>query len=113
MKKKAGNIITAKITRTIFLIVSGFLALGAIGGVIGLMISPSGELIGIPLSEFKNIPFDSYLIPALLKKPESKIAEQTNIFYDMHWSWTFSVYIAIALLPQMRFLYKKKNSLEE
>ena len=147
-------------TQYFFLIVLGFLALGAIGGGIVLIISPAGELIGIPVSEFKNIPFKSYLIPgiilftvlgvipllliiALIKKPESKLAELFNIYNDMHWSWTFSIYIAfaligwihieviflqgavhwlqtfymfyavliitIALLPQIRDLYKKKN----
>ena len=163
LKKNEENVITIKKIRNIFLIVLGFLALGAIGGGIVLIISPDGELLGLPLSEFKNIPFTSYLIPgiilfsmlgvipslliiALIKKPESKIAEQINIFNDMHWSWTYSIYIAftligwihieliflqgvvywlhtfymfyailiiiIALLPQMRYLYKKKSSLE-
>ena len=163
MKKKAGNIIKIIRIRNIFLTVFGFLALGAIGGGIVLIISPTGELIGIPFSEFKNIPFQSYLIPgiilfsvlgiipllviiALLKKPESKIAERINIYKDMHWSWTYSIYIAfsligwihieliflqgavhwlhtfymfyailiiiLALLPEIRYLYAKKNSLE-
>ena len=149
-----------KTTRNIYVMVLGFLAIGAIGGGLVLIISPTGELIGIPLSEFKNIPFTSYLIPgtillsvlglmpllliiALLKKPESKLAEQINIFKDMHWSWTYSIYIAfaligwihiqliflqdgvywlhtfymfyailiiiIALLPQVRYLYKKQH----
>ena len=164
MKKNEENIIAIKKIRNIFLIVLGFLGIGAIGGGIVLIISPTGDLLGITLSEFKNIPFDSYLIPgiilfsvlgvipllliiALLKKPESRIAEHINIFKDMHWSWTFSIYIAfiligwihiqliflqgavhwlqtfyifyailiiiIALLPQMRYLYKKKSSLED
>jgi hypothetical protein len=142
------------------MILLGFLALGAIGGGVVLIISPTGALIGLPLSEFKNMPFSSFLIPgiilfsvlgvipllliiALLKKPESKIAEQINIFKDMHWSWTYSIYIAftligwihiqliflqgsvywlhtfymfyailiiiIALLPQMRYLYKNEK----
>ena len=163
MKRNDENIIKIKIIRNIFLIVLGFLALGAIGGGIVLLISPTGEMIGLPLSEFKNIPFKSYLIPgiillsvlglvpllliiALLKKPESKLAEQINVFKDMHWSWTYSIYIAfiligwvhieliflqgvvhwlhtfymfyailiiiVALLPQMRYLYKKQKSLE-
>ena len=103
------------IVRSIFLIILGFLALGAIGGAIVLIISPTGEMIGLPLSEFKNIPFDSFLVPgiillvalgvipslliiALLKKPKSKIAERINIFNDMHWSWTFSIYIAFCLI---------------
>lgn len=152
-----------KITRNIFLILLGFLGIGAISGGVVLIISPLGELIGIPFSEFKNIPFNSYLIPgiillivlgliplfliiALLKKPESKLAEQINVFNDMHWSWTYSIYIAfaliswiyiqliflqgvvhwlhtfymfyailiiiVALLPQMRYLYKKKKLFE-
>lgn len=164
MKGNEENGIKIKRTRNIFLMLLGFLALGAIGGGIVLIISPEGELIGLPLSEFKNMPFTNYLIPgiilfsilglvpslliiALLKKPESKIAEQINIFKDMHWSWTYSIYIAfsligwihiqliflqgavhwlqtfyifyailimiIALLPQMRYLYKKKSFLEE
>jgi len=164
MQKNEEKVMKIKITRNIFLILLGFLGLGAIGGGIVLIISPDGELLGLPLSEFKNIPFTSYLIPgiilfsilgvipslliiALLKKPESKIAEQINIFNDMHWSWTYSIYIAftligwihieliflqgvvhwlqtfymfyailiiiIALLPQMRYFYKKKSSLKE
>ena len=146
-----------KIVKSIFLIILGFLAIGAIGGGIALIISPTGEMIGLPLSEFKNIPFNSFLVPgiillfvlgvipslliiALLRKPNSKIAERINIFSDMHWSWTFSIYIAftlifwiqiqmvflqsvhwlhtfymfyavaiimIALLPQIRILYKQ------
>ena len=159
MNKNEDNDIKNKRIRNIFLFVLGLLALGAIGGGITLMISPSGELLGLPVSEFKNIPFDSFLIPgiilfsvlgiipllliiALIKKPESKLAEQINIFKDMHWSWTYSIYIAftligwihiqlifmqgvvhwlqtfymvyailiiiIALLPQVRYLYKKK-----
>ena len=164
MNRNEENVSNIKRVRNVFLIVLGFLAVGAIGGGIVLIISPDGALIGLPLSEFKNLPFNSYLIPgiilfsvlgvipllliiALLNKPESKIAEQINIFKDMHWSWTYSIYIAfaligwihieliflqgavhwlqtfymfyailiiiIALLPQMRYLYKKKSSLEE
>ncbi|MFC2117700.1 hypothetical protein ACFLSY_03555 [Bacteroidota bacterium] len=158
MKKNEENVTKVKRIRNMLLIVLGFLALGAIGGGAVLIISPTGEMIGMPLSEFKNLPFNSFLIPgiilfsvlglvpllliiALLKKPESKLAEQFNIFKDMHWSWTYSIYIAfsliawvhieliflgssvhwlqtfymfyailiiiIALLPQVRNLYKK------
>ena len=91
MKQNEKDNTKVKRIRNIFLIVLGFLALGAIGGGLVLIISPTGELLGLPLSEFNNMPFDSYLIPgvilfsilgvipslliiALLKKPESKIA---------------------------------------
>lgn len=159
MEKTEVNIRKTKKVRNIFLLAIGFLAVGALGGGIVLMISPTGELMGLPLSEFKNLPFNSFLIPgiilftvlgiipslviiALLKRTESKLAEQINIFNDMHWSWTYSIYIAftligwihieliflqgtvhwlqtfymfyavliitLALLPQIRYLYKKK-----
>ena len=71
--------------------------------------------MGLPLSSFKNMPFNSFLIPgiilfsvlglvpllliiALLNKTESKLAEKINVFKDMHWSWTFSIYIAFTLI---------------
>ena len=115
MKTNDEYVIKAKTTRNLFVFLLGFLGLGAIGGGIILIISPDGALIGIPLSEFKNIPFDSYLIPgiilffvlgiipsllifALLKKPKSSFAEKFNVFSDMHWSWTFSIYIAFFLI---------------
>ncbi len=112
--------IQLKNVRNLYLMLLGFLAVGAIGGGIALIISPSGNLIGIPLSEFKNMPFHSYLIPgiilfsvlgiipllliiALLKKPQSKLAEHFNLFQDMHWAWTFSIYIAFALIGWIHF----------
>lgn len=115
MKKYEESVTEVKRIRNVFLIVLGFLSLGAIGGGAVLIISPSGEMIGMPLSEFKNMPFNDFLIPgiillsilglipllliiALLKKPTSKLAEEFNIFKDMHWSWTYSIYIAFVLI---------------
>ena len=57
MKRNEENVIKVKKIRNIFLAMLGFLALGVIGGGIVLIISPTEELIGLPLSEFKNIPF--------------------------------------------------------
>ena len=102
-------------TRNILLILLGFLGLGAIGGGGALIISPSGELLGTPLSMLETSPFNNYFIPgiilfsvlgliplmliiALIKKPESKLAEQINFFKDMHWSWSYSIYIGFILI---------------
>ena len=102
-------------TRNIYLILLGFLGLGAIGGGGALIISPGGELLEMPLSILENSPFNSFLIPgiilftvlglvplllviALVKKPKSKIAEQINFFKDMHWAWTFSIYTGFILI---------------
>ncbi|MFA6246175.1 MAG: hypothetical protein WC615_04490 [Mucilaginibacter sp.] len=91
------------------------LGLGALGGGFVLMISPDGELMGMPLSVLKPSPFTSFLIPgailftvlgigplliigALIKKPACTTAEMINCFKDMHWSWTFTIYMAFALM---------------
>jgi len=126
MQKNEEKIMKIKITRNIFFLLLGFLGLGAIGGGGALIISPTGELIGMPLSMLEKSPFNSFFIPgvilflvlglipllliiALLKQPESKLAEQINLFKDMHWSWTYSIYIAFALIIwiqiQMVFLH--------
>jgi hypothetical protein len=146
-----------KKARNMLLFLLGFLGLGAIIGGGALIISPSGELLKIPLSLLEKSPFANYLIPgiilflilgvaplglifALIKKPAGKFADKLNFFPDMHWSWSYTIYIAfaliiwlqvemhiiqavnwahtfymffaialilVALLPQVRYLYKK------
>jgi hypothetical protein len=105
----------SKTARNILLILLAFLGLGAIFGGGVLMISPSGNLFGMPLSMLERSPFSNFLIPgiilfvvlglipiylifALIKKPKNRLAEQINFFYDLHWAWTFSIYIAFALI---------------
>ena len=101
--------------RNVFLTLLGFLALGAIIGGGILTISPTGKLLRMPLYLLEKSPFNNYLIPgiilfsvlglaplllifALLKKPIGKFAETFNFFKDMHWSWTYSIYVAFALI---------------
>lgn len=93
-----------------------FLGVSAIGGGLLLIISPSGKLLGgLPLSILEHSPFPDFLIPgvilflilglapcfisfALLRKPKSEFAEKFNLFKDMYWAWSFSIYIAFALI---------------
>lgn len=103
------------VARNSLLILLAFLGLGAIGGGLLLSISPSGVLIGMPLSLLKTSPFQSFLIPgiflfivlgiapclliyALIRKPASPFAERLNCYRDMHWSWTFCIYTAFMLI---------------
>lgn len=107
----------------LFLLV--FLGLGAIGGGGALVISPEGELLGMPLSLLEHSPFSSFLVPgiilfavlgiapllvaiALVRKPEYRFAERFNACADMHWAWAYCLYIAFALMiwiqVQMVFL---------
>jgi hypothetical protein len=149
-------------TRNLLIALLAFLGLGAIFGGAALMISPSGKLIGMPLSILDPSPFYNFLIPgiilflvlgvvplllikALLNKPISKLAEYFNYCVDMHWAWTYTIYLAfilifwiqiemvllnaiswlhtfymflavviifVALLPQVRNLYKSENKLK-
>lgn len=97
-----------------------FLGLGAIGGGGVLIISPSGKLMGMPLSILTHSPFSNFLIPgiilfsvfgivpillifALLKKTKNNLAQRFNIFCDMHWAWTFTIYAACALVIWIQF----------
>jgi len=93
-----------------------FLGLSAIGGGGALIISPSGKLLGgLPLSILAYSPFSDFLIPglilftilglmpclicyALVEKSSNRIAEYFNLFKDMYWAWTFSIYVAFALI---------------
>lgn len=104
------------IARNTLLFLLAFLGLSALGGGGALIISPSGELLGgLPLSILEKSPFHDFLIPglilflvlgvipsllvfALIRKPNSRLAEHFNFFKDMHWSWSFSIYIAYALI---------------
>ena len=104
-----------KWARNLLLFVLGFLGLGALGGGGALILSPSGAVLDMPLYVLEDSPFTNFLIPgiilfsllgvaplllilALLKKPVSSLAERINAFSDMHWSWTFSIYIALILM---------------
>ncbi len=102
--------------KNIHIFLLSFLGLSALGGGGTLIISPSGKLLGdLPLSILKDSPFDDFFIPgfilffvlgvfpifivyALIKKTNSTFADRLNLFSDMHWAWTFSIYIAFALI---------------
>lgn len=92
-----------------------FLGIGAIGGGGVLIVSPDGELMGMPLSLLDQSPFSNFLIPgivlftslglapillifALVNKPASPFAEMLNCYKDMHWAWTYSIYIVFVLI---------------
>jgi hypothetical protein len=59
-------IMTVKSTRNILLILLVFLGLGALAGGLAMIISPSGNLLRMPLSLIEKSPFRSYLIPGII-----------------------------------------------
>jgi len=90
--------------------------LGALFGGSTLILSPSGKLLGgLPLAMLHDTPFQDFLISgmvlffilgvspllliwALLKKPVAPFNERCNFFSDIHWSWSFAIYIGFALI---------------
>ena len=38
------------------------------------------------------------MVFALIKKPDNELAKSLNFFKDMYWAWSFSIYIAFALI---------------
>ena len=88
---------------------------GAVVGGLGMLLSPSGQLIGLSLELLDRSPFHNYLIPGMLltlllgvlplivavgliRRAPSRLAERLNLYRDTHWSWTFSLYTGYALV---------------
>lgn len=112
--------------RNILIFLLGFLGLGALGGGGVLILSPSGEMMGMPVKIIQSSPFSNFLIPgiilfvvfgltpilliyALIQKPKWRFPEFFNFFNDMHWAWTYTIYIAFALIIwiQTEMMYLK------
>jgi hypothetical protein len=94
------------------------LAVQSLGGLYGgllLVLSPSGELLKMPCSMLEGSPFSSFLVPgiillvvlgmlpailtyAILRQPGWKWAGILNIYRDIHWAWTYSLYLGIMLI---------------
>ena len=75
-------------------------------GGLSFVISPSGELLQIPLSLLNNTPFDNYLIPGIILLICIGLYPTIVSFglfnrKENHWSWTGSVYIGIMLIIWM------------
>ena len=114
------DMIKTKVTVNVLIFLLVVLGAGAVFGGAFLIISPSGEMFGMPLSMLKNSPFDNFLIPgiilfgilglapiglaiALRKRPKNKLAGLLNFYTDMYWAWTYCIYIAFALIIWIQF----------
>ena len=101
--------------RNLLIILLAILGVGAVFGGGVLIISPSGQLFGMPLSLLDHSPFNNFLVPgiilftilgiapigvtiALIKKPAFEFAELFNFYKDMYWGWTYCIYTAFALI---------------
>jgi len=91
------------------------LSIGALFGGLTMILAPDGSLLGMPVSMLHSSPFQDFLIPglilfvvlglfpaflagALFLKMRWRTGQRLNLFGDMHWAWSFSIYSAIALV---------------
>ncbi len=106
--------------RVILILLLAFLGIGALFGGGMFLISPSGSLFQMPLGLLKGSPFHDFFFPglilflvlgvvpcilvfALIKKPVSRFAQYLNFYPDMYWGWSFSIYVAFALIIWIHF----------
>jgi len=92
-----------------------FQALSGLFGGLSLVLSPSGELIKMPLTMLDRSPFSSFLVPgiillvllgilpgimafALFRPPAWRWPNMLNINQGIHWAWTYSLYLGIMLI---------------
>lgn len=90
-------------------------SIGALFGGLALVVSPSGELLQMPLSMLEGSPFPDFLIPglilliilgifpgilsiAIITRPQWKSFEALNLYRGIHWSWCYSLYLGIMLV---------------
>ncbi|HUI31600.1 MAG TPA: hypothetical protein VLX91_15425 [Candidatus Acidoferrales bacterium] len=103
------------LTEKILVVMHILLGVGAMFGGLTFIIDPSGRLMKMPVEFLKNSPFNSFLIPgiilflivgilplvvayALTTKRRWRMADLLNIFPEMYWGWTFSLYIGFVLV---------------
>jgi hypothetical protein len=82
-----------------------------VGGIM-MVIKPDGSLLGLEISRLKYTPFPNYLLIGILLfffsgvfplftlvglviKPFWKSAGVFNMYNNMHWAWTYSLYAGI------------------
>lgn len=90
-------------------------AIGATGGGLTLVFAPSGRLMGMPAGMLDGSPFGDFMIPglillvvlglfpgfilwSLIARPDWRWPERLNVYREIHWSWTFSLYLGIMLV---------------
>jgi len=92
-----------------------FVSISAIFGGFSLIKDPTGNLIQFPNNYLKNTFFGNYLIPGLIlflvlgifplflvygliKKDSLKFLEFFNIYNDLRWQFSFTIYYGIVLI---------------
>ena len=99
----------------VLIVLMAFQALNGLGGGAALVLDPSGERLGIPVSVLNGSPFTDFLVPglalflilgivptivtyALWARPRWMAAVAIERRTGEHWAWAATVTVAVALL---------------
>lgn len=91
------------------------LSLNALAAGTMMIVEPDGSLLKMDPEWLKGSPFNNYFIPGFLLftfigllsagsafglnyRKDCLLSRKLNIFKDMHWGWTFSVYTGFATI---------------
>jgi len=83
-----------------------------------LVLAPDGSLLGLPLEYLANTPFNGYFFPGfflgfflglipltlvytLWRRPQRPYMNVLNIYNDMYFAWTYTLYLGIVLIIYM------------
>jgi len=115
-KRKVRNpAVKRPITAWVLIVLHILLGIGAVGGGGMLMFAPDGSLLGLPVNMLEGTPFRSYLIPgfilltilgifpllvaySLITTPKWRWPNAINPFKRIHWAWSGSLAVGVALL---------------
>lgn len=98
----------------LILLVSVLSINGLAGGIL-MLIDPSGSLLGMQTSWLGKAPFANYFIPGLILflcnglfpllailgliwRPNWHVLNRINLYKNVHWGWTFSLYSGIVCM---------------
>ena len=91
-----------------------FQALGGLYGGLTLVLDPSGDLLGLPLSVLDNAPFANFLVPGLIllfilgffplvitvalwRRPKWNAVEWLERSFGEHWAWVGAGVVGVGL----------------
>lgn len=102
------------LTAKLLIALVGLQALSGIGGGVGLVVGPKGEVLQMPLEFLEGTPFADYLVPGLILlivlglfaalvfyglawRPRWAWTDFFNRWTGQHWSWSASLVLGIGL----------------
>ncbi len=102
------------ISVSLLIVVVTFQALGGLYGGIALVLDPSGNLLGLPISVLDNTPFSNFLVPALIllfvlgifplvitfalwRKPKWLAVGWLERSFGEHWAWLGAGMVGVGL----------------